>query len=496
MKKNIVFSVFSMSYVHFVSIVVFLALFIIWTKPISAQTAFCTSKINGDADCNVSIDLADYQIWRTEYLAGCSSANISVCAPDDDGNGFFMDANFDYPGSGVPISDEVVTIADYQIWRTGYFGGTTNPPTPTPTDILNNPTSTPTPIRTTTPPPAGSGIWISQEEINTLPTSGQAWSDLQSAANESLGSSALWNQDSKHPQRVLAAALVAAKQGSSATCGGQNCRAKAAAGIADIMNDTFSTGGGDGRVLALGRNLAAYVIAAEIMNLQSYDASLDSQFRSFLQNVKSRTDHSGACASLIECHGKRPNNWGTMAGASRIAADIYLGDQADLNSAINVYKGFIGDTSAYNSFSFDSAASQYACSPQTPMNPPNCTISPPGCGNGITYDFSGAVIDDVRRELSGSPTCPPDTNYAWGGYSGVLAQAEMLHRAGHDSYGWQSEAIKRGMAFLENVMPGSISGATEWVPWVVNHHYGTSFNAPNSLGWGRLVHFTNWTHSQ
>lgn len=47
-----------------------------------------------------------------------------------------MDANFDYPGSGSNTTDTIVTIADFEIWRKGYFatGGPipTNTPSPTP----------------------------------------------------------------------------------------------------------------------------------------------------------------------------------------------------------------------------------------------------------------------------------------------------------------------------------------------------------------------------
>ena len=46
-----------------------------------------------------------------------------------------------------------------------------------------------------------------------------------------------------------------------------------------------------------------------------------------------------------------PNNWGTHAGARRVAADLYLGDVTDLADAARVLQGCLGDRASYAGFS-------------------------------------------------------------------------------------------------------------------------------------------------
>ncbi len=88
----------------------------------------CTNKKLGDADCKPdgtgkTVTLADFEIWRKEYLAQCSQANPTGCQTDDDGDGSAMDANFDYPGSGSTTTDTAVTLSDFETWRKNYITG-------------------------------------------------------------------------------------------------------------------------------------------------------------------------------------------------------------------------------------------------------------------------------------------------------------------------------------------------------------------------------------
>src|SRR5690606_29076598 len=85
----------------------------------------------------------------------------------------------------------------------------------------------------------------------------------------------------------------------------------------------------EGRALALGRELGAYVMAADLVDLQEVDEALDERFREALDWLR-RTRTSSGPKSLIDCHERRPNNWGAHCGASRIAVAIYLGDREDL----------------------------------------------------------------------------------------------------------------------------------------------------------------------
>ena len=56
--------------------------------------------------------------------------------------------------------------------------------------------------------------------------------------------------------------------------------------------------------------------------------------------------------TLISTHEERPNNWGTAAGASRMAVALYLGDTTQLERCAQVFHGWLGDRSAYAGFDF------------------------------------------------------------------------------------------------------------------------------------------------
>lgn len=112
----------------------------------------CPKKKNGDANCKKDqvngilqdVSLTDFEIWRKEFFAGCSQANIAACAPEEDNDtSSLMDANFDYPGSGYTNTDTKVGLSDFEVWRNGYFSAN-NASTPTPTPSTMPPTATPT----------------------------------------------------------------------------------------------------------------------------------------------------------------------------------------------------------------------------------------------------------------------------------------------------------------------------------------------------------------
>ena len=166
----------------------------------------------------------------------------------------------------------------------------------------------------------------SREEVARLPMSGPAWEQHKHTADGDLGKPNIADQDSNHDVNTLAVALLYARTGDG------KYRTTAAEAI---LRGNWN---GEGRAHA--RNLLSYVIAADLIDSRSYDAAKDQLFRSWLRSVRTeRLDGK----TLIETHEERPNNWGTMPGASRIAADLYLGDKADLDKAAQVFKGWLGD---------------------------------------------------------------------------------------------------------------------------------------------------------
>jgi hypothetical protein len=335
---------------------------------------------------------------------------------------------------------------------------------------LPKPTAVPAPTAPpTNPPPAsGQGIWASRDDLARLPMSGSAWSRLKAAADGSLGSPNIADQNSQHDTNTLAAALVYARTGQPAY------RDKAASAIMSAIGTEKG-----GRTLALGRNLVGYVIAADLIDLKSYDAAKDQRFRAWLSAVRTATLDS---KTLIGTHEQRPNNWGTHAGASRIAADLYLGDKADLARAAVVFKGWLGDRGAYAGFAYGDLSWQADRSKPVGINPKGATI------NGRNVD---GVLPDDQRRAGGFAWPAPKENYVWEALQGAVVQAQLLSRAGYDAWGWSDRALLRAVTWEYNVNGFAAQGDDAWEIWIVNRAYGTSF-AAGTGSVGKNMAYTDW----
>lgn len=322
---------------------------------------------------------------------------------------------------------------------------------------------------------SGRGIWVDPSRLARLPVHGAAWSGLFAAANRPCGAVDLSDQEQTTNVCVMAKGLVYARTGESAY------RADVLAAIAQIV----AAAPYDGRALALGRELGAYVIAADLIELVSYDPVLDGRFRDVLKTLRT-TATWGASRSLVECHEKRPNNWGAMCGFTRVAIAVYLGDTVDLARAARVLQGYLGDRSAYSGFEFGADLS-WQCDPGRPVG-----VNPVGCArSGLSLD--GVLPDDQRR---GGPftTSPPDENYAWEAMQGLLAQAVILDRAGYTPFAWGDRALLRAARWLYDVNDFPPRGDDTWLVSLLSHYYGASFPAVTPGGAGKNAGWTDWTH--
>jgi hypothetical protein len=330
------------------------------------------------------------------------------------------------------------------------------------------------PAGTTRPAGIVTGIWVSPAELAARPLSGAAWDGVKRAADGSAAP-AIANQDSDHDVQTMAAALVYARTGAGAY------RDKAAAGIASAIGTEAG-----GRTLALGRNLPGYVIAADLIGLGGYDGGLDARFRGWLAGVRTET-LSGD--TLISTHELRPNNWGTHAGAARVAADAYLGDTADLDRAARVFHGWLGDRGAYAGFKYGDLS--YQADPSAPVG-----VNPAGAAkDGVSVD--GALPDDMRRGCSFQPV-PCHTDYAWEAMQGAVVQAELLARRGYDAWGWSDRALLRAATYLRNLdaqFGGWWAQADDtWQPFLLNKAYaGAGLPQGATASIGKNMAFTDWT---
>jgi len=315
------------------------------------------------------------------------------------------------------------------------------------------------------------GIWISKKELAALPTSGAAWEALKAAADTDPGNVDISDQDQNNDVYVLAKALVYARTG----------ELKYREEVIDNLMKAVDTEKG-GRTLALGRNLPGYVISADLVNLPA-DPKVDTIFRSWLRRLLTENLDG---KSLQSTHEDRPNNWGTHAGAARAAIAFYLGDKAELERTATIFHGYLGDTSVYNGFKYGADLS-WQCDPYRPVG-----VNPSGClKEGHLID--GALAEEMRRG-SGFQWPPITTGYAWEALQGAFVQAEILNRAGFPTWDWQDKALLRAVNFLYSI-DWKPEGDDEWLDWLINHVYGTSFPAALPTKPGKNMGWTDWTYS-
>lgn len=308
------------------------------------------------------------------------------------------------------------------------------------------------------------GIWIKSDEISSYGASGAAWDEMAAAAS-SLGSLDLSDQDDPDDSRLLAAAMVAVRLG-------QDVRPLRAVALAAMGTED------GGRTLALARNLPCLVFAVDLIGLPPDD---DARFRAWLAAVRTETLDG---RTLVSTHEQRPNNWGTWAGAARAAADVYLGDLADLKRCAQVHAGWMGYPKAYNRFSFGELDWQADRTKPVGINAPGTTIQ--------GHSVDGVLPDDQRR-AGGFTWPPPKENYVWEALQGATTTCVILDRAGMpEVWSWKSSAILRAVTWLHTQAEYPAEGDDTWIVPIVNAAYGAAFPFPSPTRHGKGPGFTDW----
>lgn len=198
----------------------------------------------------------------------------------------------------------------------------------------------------------------------------------------------------------------------------------------------------------------------------------------------------GQCR-LIDKFKDRPNNHGTMAGASLAAALIYLDRSAELEEVARVFEGFLGNRDAYAGFRYggpeDDLTWQADPATQVGINPLSATI------NG--YDASGVLPDDQRR---GGPFTwpPPKENYVYEALQGAVVLATILNNAGYTPFLWEDRAILRAYRWLRNVADYPPAGDDTFQLPLIEFHYGAQGWATERIRNGKNMGWTDWTHGQ
>ena len=297
-----------------------------------------------------------------------------------------------------------------------------------------------------------------------LPTSGPAWQGVLTWAAKTASSPTVSDQDDPDNVVVLAQALVYARTGD------QVMRSQVLTALGKVQTSSI------GRALALGRELGAYVLAADYIGYR------DPAFVAWVSRMRTAAT-SGGPTSLIKCHEQRPNNWGSWCGASRVIADLYLGDSTDLAKAVDVWRGWLGDRSAYAGFSYGDTSWQADPSKPVGINPVGATKS--------GHSIDGVLPDDQRR-AGGFTWPPPCENYVHEALQGTTLALAVLAENGVDLWDDSDAAAVRAFAWLYDVADCPASGDDSGNPWVPNHYAGTSFPATSPTSPGKGWGFQDW----
>jgi len=319
------------------------------------------------------------------------------------------------------------------------------------------------------------GIWTSAEEIAHLPMSGEPWRLLKRDADLYWGVPNLSDQEDRANLYAMSKGLVYARTGI------ERYRTE----VIEACMQAIGTEAGSS-TLAVGRNLGAFAIAADLVGLPPEE---DAIFRAWLREMLTKV-LPGDGRSLTICHEMRPNNWGCHAGGSRAAVAAYLQDWDELARIAQVFKGWLGDRESYAGFAYQYSLA-WQSDPDKPVgiNPVGATIQ--------GHNVSGVLPDDQRRFGDGEFSWPPPKeNYVYEALQGALLQAVILHRAGYDVWNWEDQALLRAFTWLHEEADYLPVSDDLWQPFIINYFYGTDFPTTEASRCGKNVARTCWTHQK
>ena len=343
------------------------------------------------------------------------------------------------------------------------------------------------PVEVVKPPPApppspptlgspGPGLWLSPAELKRLPMSGSAWTATLAVAESDLGTADVSDQDSTHDTGTLACALAAVRTGRA------DLRDKATHALESAI------GTEDGaRWLAIGRNLGAYVIAADVLDIRSgptYDWLASFLTRTLRGNNTDEQVVAGNWAS--------GSNASAQMGFVTAALSVYTNDLARLASCWDGYRRYCGDRTSPVTETSNSDTWQVI--PSDPVG----IQDKGGERNGCRLD--GAIGNDMSR--GGDNVCSPVwTQYPWVGLEGAVPAALVLARSGYPAWKLADAAIRRALEYLWFLR--QTTGNTDWFDgmrsneciYLVNRAYRTNFPCTLPVGNGRTFGFSDWTHA-
>ncbi len=356
---------------------------------------------------------------------------------------------------------------------------------------------------------ASNPLLISPERLAALPTTGTPYAYMKGRADAAMTYMSLSTPDSTSPWlpnyngsgsvtrpgvQTLAAALVYARTGDVRY---RDFVIRANRFVIGTENSPSNNGtSANSIVLAVARNIAAYVLAADLVGMDpnttgSRPGHTSTVWRTWLGALRSKMlTTSGNCPSLVRCNNERAHNWGTFASPARIAIDLYLDDQADLAVAVSRLKRWLGESTEGLQWKptahFDL---NYAC---VPAGSTWTAVNPSSCGS----KKDGMLVEDISRSAVTYPSYDSTgIGYTTEAFQGQLLAAVLLQRQGYDVFNWGNQALRRVQDWLvrEGKPFGNNSSVEKHPSWIVRHFYGMNYPT-TPAGMGRTFGFTDWLY--
>jgi hypothetical protein len=305
----------------------------------------------------------------------------------------------------------------------------------------------------------------SSDSILSRPVTGGAWTALTAGAAATPGAPDITcNQDQRsHPRATLANALIYARTGQAAF------RDQAIR----LIRAAYPTARDCGNaILSLGRQLGAYVLAADYVGYR------DAAFVSWVQGIRTRSFPSSHSRwyTLAGTAADSANNWGTFALASLTVADAYLGDTAGLARDWALFKDYGDGTSSFRHTPSYQVA--WSCPAGYEINPASCSDP----------RREGAAVEDASRTAF-----PTVGGYPAEAAQGYVVQAEVLARSGYAAWTVNDRQICRNAAWRGRMGNLNYSSADRHVTWLTNARCGFA-QSVQTAGFGRVFGFTDWLY--
>lgn len=314
---------------------------------------------------------------------------------------------------------------------------------------------------------------ISRADLMALPTSGASWNTIKSSADASTTPN-LCDQNNKANVNALAAGIVYTRTGDTAY------RTK----VINLINAAIASqrGGCGSAVLAMGRQLGGYVLAADFAGYR------DPAFLTWLETIVDRKiGGHGRWDGMRFTAYDSANNWGIFAMASVLAVDIFLNNEANIEKDWRVFSAY-GVPHGWPFVKGAAYDERWSCIATDSTGKLPIAINTPCVRDGINLD--GAPVADAIRAPFGS-----FSGYIHKALQGHVVMAQLFNRAGYDGWGVNDRQVCRAAQFADRAGRLNDHNVAYYVAFMANRFCGLNFQTFTPTKGGRLFAFSDWLFS-